>query len=129
MIHVFLLTLSAITSTVPEEFQGSYADALGSCAAGSLVHIRESSVEWGGKTDRVIFAEQVSSYSSHLFLKSSDASRGSIELHFEIQSDSSHHLIVIDHLSDAEDIATRGTPTPDKSVIGFYQRCGAGPDR
>lgn len=123
MIHVILFTLSSITSIVPEQFQGSYADALGYCKLGNSIYIRENSIEWGGRTDRVIFAERVTASSAHFFLEKPNAGRGIVELHFEIQGDRSEHMIVIDHPSDAEDIAARGMPIPDKSVIGFYQRC------
>lgn len=126
MLHVILFSLSAITSTVPKELQGSYADALGSCEAGKSIYIRENSIEWSGRTDRVIFAERLTPSSAHLFIEKPNAGRGSVELHFEIQGDRSEHMIVIDHLSDAEDIVARGTPIPDKSVMGFYQRCESG---
>lgn len=129
MIHIILFALSAITSTVPMELQGTYADALGSCKSGNSIYIRENNIEWSGRTDRVVFAERLTPSSAHLFIERSNAGRGSVELHFEIQGDHSEHMIVIDHLSDAEDIAARGRPTPDTSVIGFYQRCESGKHR
>ena len=129
MIHIILFALSAITSTVPVELQGTYADALGSCKSGNSIYIRQNNIEWSGRTDRVVFAERLTPSSAHLFIERSNAGRGSVELHFEIQGDHSEHMIVIDHLSDAEDIAARGISIPDKSVIGFYQRCESGKHR
>lgn len=46
MINLILFAPSALTSTVPKELEGSYADALESCKAGNSIYIRENSIEW-----------------------------------------------------------------------------------
>lgn len=125
VVLAILLGLGAISPTVPEQFRGQYAHALGSCKSGIALIVNESTIDWNGTTDRVLFVERVSTSSAHLFLVQHTAVRGVVELHLELQGDKGDYLIAIDHLSDAEDIATRGPPVADKSTIGFYQRCTA----
>ncbi|WP_230772263.1 hypothetical protein [Sphingomonas sp. Leaf4] len=123
MVSAFVFALFALSSAVPERLQGRYADALGSCRFGSSINIRASTVEWNGRVDLVVFAEQLSPSSAHLFIQGSNDTQTIRELHFEAQGENGNHLIVIDHLVDAQDIVRRGGPIPDKSVVGFYQRC------
>ena len=121
------LAIGVITpaeSTIPAPFLGRYTDAYGSCSnASTFVNVEQSKIEWFGRKDRVIFVERISKTEIHVFITTPETASGVRELHFGLQGDSSDNLLVLDHLSDAEDIARRGSVIPDKSVIGFLQRC------
>lgn len=109
---------------IPAQFLGRYTDALGSCeSASAFVHVQPNAIDWFSRTDRVLFIEPISETAIHVFVTAPDATAGVRELHFELQGDGRNHLLVSDHLSAAEDIAQRGSVIPDKSVVGFLQRC------
>jgi hypothetical protein len=111
--------------TIPARFLGRYADAQGSCSgASAFVNVEPSKIEWFGRRDRVIVVEPISEAAIHVFIAAPDAAGGVTELHFELQGAGPTYLLVLNHLSDAEDLAQRGSVIPDKSVIGFLQRCG-----
>ena len=131
MIPLLALTLSGtvtpsgIQNQVPTEFQGRYTLAVGSCGRSGTPQmiIGGRNIEWFGRDDRVLFSEPIGGGKVHVFLTDSSVARGVKELHFELQGDRADHLLILDHLSDAEDVANRGTTISDKSVVGFFKRC------
>ena len=112
--------------TSPTVFRGRYVLAISSCGdAGTRnVVVGERAIEWFGRRDRILFSERISPRDMHLFLERPGSPRGVQELHFALQGGEDRFLLVLDHLSDAEDMMKGGAPIPDKSVVGFYQRCG-----
>ena len=114
-----------IASVSPAAFRGGYAFAVSSCDGPGTpdLIIGERTVEWFGRRDRILFSERLSPDAIHFFLDRPGAQPGARELHFALQGNEGSLLLVLDHLSDAEDIIKQGSPIPDKSVIGFYRRC------
>ncbi|GAA0731569.1 hypothetical protein [Sphingomonas japonica] len=126
MIHSILLALLGdnLVSSVPDKFQGRYVAAVGTCKSAPELHVRENSVDWLGRTDRVILIEDLSASSAHFIITDPKASRGVVELHFELQGEDARHLVVIDHLDEAS-FRARNQLVMDAGIIGFFQRCAS----